>query len=147
MPTRRAVSTRIPSRAGPSRISSVIIHDTDEENEDEEQEAEDENSQQGPTDGGPATQSKVEPEQPLPPLTRTRKAKEQTRLGVGRPVAAGGAGPRAVTKSLSVLKAQREKRSRTLKQSEATIVEEGLRFNLAPILYLGLTMTQNLNLK
>lgn len=67
----------------------------------------------------------MEPEQPLPPMTRTRKAKEQTRLGVGRPVAAGGAGPRAVTKSMSVPRIQRGKGSRTMKQSEATILEEG----------------------
>lgn len=58
-------------------------------------------------------------------MTRTRKAKEQTRLGVGRPVAAGGAGPRAVTKSMSVPRIQRGKGSRTMKQSEATILEEG----------------------
>ncbi|KAF7303313.1 hypothetical protein MKEN_01295400 [Mycena kentingensis (nom. inval.)] len=67
------------------------------------------------------TENRPEPE----PQTRSRKkAKDtQSRLGVGRPVAVGGAGPRAVTKSLSVSRAKRGK-SRTVKPPEDTIPEE-----------------------
>jgi hypothetical protein len=83
----------------------MIIHDTDDEEdgEDEDEEAEPE----------PA------------PAPRTRKAKEtQTRLGVGRPVAAGGSGPRAVTKSVTVSRGKRGRPSRNVKTKEPTI-EEG----------------------
>ncbi|KAF9015294.1 hypothetical protein BDQ17DRAFT_1320215 [Cyathus striatus] len=111
-----SVSTRQSSRAGPSRISSIIIHDTDDEAD--KNLSEEEHRHPG-----------VHPNQPVatqpPPPVRTRKAKEmQTRLGVGRPVAAGGAGPRAITKSLSVSRSRRGKPSRSLKQIEATIQEE-----------------------
>lgn len=99
-----------------------MIHDTDEENDEEDEK-----------DGDPdplvdAHEQKVqtEPELVVPPVTRTRRAKEtQLRLGVGRPVAAGGAGPRSITKSLSVSKGKRAKSSRTMKPTEATIPEEG----------------------
>ncbi|KAF7320471.1 hypothetical protein MKEN_00832000 [Mycena kentingensis (nom. inval.)] len=95
-PTRRNVSTR---------QSSMIVHEQPEE---EDQVEED-------------TENRPEPE----PQTRSRKkAKDtQSRLGVGRPVAVGGAGPRAVTKSLSVSRAKRGK-SRTVKPPEDTIPEE-----------------------
>ncbi|KAJ6604786.1 hypothetical protein DFH09DRAFT_322131 [Mycena vulgaris] len=114
-PTRRSVSTRHASRSAP-RISSVIIHDTDDEEDDEnEQEIDEEEIENQP---------EPEPE-PIPPATRTRKAKDtQTRLGVGRPVAAGGNGPRAVTKSLSVAKGKRGRNSRAIKPAEDTIPEE-----------------------
>ncbi|KAJ3851499.1 hypothetical protein EV368DRAFT_43035 [Lentinula lateritia] len=46
------------------------------------------------------------------------------RLGVGRPLAAGGKGARAVTKSVSASKAKKGKGSRSAKPSEATIEEE-----------------------
>ncbi|RDB29561.1 hypothetical protein Hypma_015392 [Hypsizygus marmoreus] len=117
VPMRRSVSTRLSSRAGPSRTSSMIIHNTDDE-EDDEPMAED----TPPQEHG----SNIETVQsaPTPPATRTRKGKEQTRLGVGRPVAAGGSGPRAVTKSLSVAKGKRGKASKSMKPSEDTIVEE-----------------------
>ncbi|KAF5377508.1 hypothetical protein D9615_005285 [Tricholomella constricta] len=119
-PARRSVSTRHSSRAGPSRVSSIVIHNTDDDEEEEgEESAEDKHS----TDGRESDiQSSLQPEL-TPPATRTRKGKEQTRLGVGRPVAAGGSGPRAVTKSLSVSK-KRSKGSRSMKPTEATIVEE-----------------------
>ncbi|KAJ7631077.1 hypothetical protein FB45DRAFT_867284 [Roridomyces roridus] len=110
--TRRSVSTRQASHSVP-RISSVIIHDTDDEDaegEDEEEEIE----------------NKPEPEpEPVPAATRSRKAKEtQLRLGVGRPVQAGGSGPRAVTRSSSVAKGKRGKNSKAIKPVEETIQEE-----------------------
>ncbi|KAJ7110076.1 hypothetical protein C8R44DRAFT_884080 [Mycena epipterygia] len=114
-PTRRSVSTRHASRSAP-RISSVIIHDTDDEEDDENEQEIDEEE----------TENQPEPEpEPIPPATRTRKAKDtQTRLGVGRPVQAGGSGPRAVTKSVSVAKGKRGKNSRAVKPAEDTIPEE-----------------------
>ncbi|KAF9455694.1 hypothetical protein BDZ94DRAFT_1327441 [Collybia nuda] len=124
-PTRRAVSTKVSSRAGPSRVSSVIIHNTDGEDMDEEPEMVGESLHQGPLNAyGSKGQPTTESEHSLPPMTRIRKAKEQTRLGVGRPVAAGGAGPRTVTKSMSIPRASRGKGSRSVKPSEATILEE-----------------------
>ncbi|KAJ7808268.1 hypothetical protein B0H14DRAFT_3881585 [Mycena olivaceomarginata] len=109
--TRRSVSTRQPSRSAP-RISSVIIHDTDDEEEEENDQKVDEEE----------TENQPEPE-PIP--SRTRKAKDtQTRLGVGRPVAAGGNGPRAVTKSVSVAKGKRGRNSKAVKPVEETIPEE-----------------------
>ncbi|KAJ7706040.1 hypothetical protein B0H17DRAFT_1125836 [Mycena rosella] len=114
-PTRRSVSTRHASRSAP-RISSVIIHDTDDEEDDED---DNENDQEEIEN-----QPEQEPER-IPPSTRTRKAKDtQTRLGVGRPVAAGGNGPRAVTKSVSVAKGKRGRNSRAIKPTEEAIPEE-----------------------
>ncbi|KAI6005253.1 hypothetical protein F5J12DRAFT_835767 [Pisolithus orientalis] len=76
------------------------------------------------------TSSPVEEVKPPPPpsprqLPRTRKAKEsQYRLGVGRPVVAGGSGARSITKSVSVSrKSKRGKSSTSVKPSEATITE------------------------
>lgn len=109
MPPRRSVSTRQSSRAGPSRISSIVIHDTDDEEGEGEKEKEVEHTQ--------------ELELSTPPLTRSRKAKGQTRLGVGRPAAAGGTGPRAVTKTSKFSKSKRAKSSRTVQPTEATIFE------------------------
>ncbi|KAF8078485.1 hypothetical protein FPV67DRAFT_1465426 [Lyophyllum atratum] len=118
-PTRRSVSTRLSSRAGPSRISSIVIHDTDDEDEEETGATE----MPSPDELESNAQSSSHPEPSPPPATRTKKGKEQTRLGVGRPVAAGGAGPRAITKSLSVSK-KRGKGSKSMKPTEATIAEE-----------------------
>ncbi|KAJ7786459.1 hypothetical protein B0H16DRAFT_1876468 [Mycena metata] len=111
----RSVSTRHVSRSAP-RISSVIIHDTDEEDEDEnEQEIDEEETENQP-------EPQPEPE-PIPMSSRTRKAKDtQTRLGRGRPVAAGGNGPRAVT--VSVAKPKRGKNSKAVKPVEDPIPEE-----------------------
>lgn len=115
---RRSVSTRQSSRSTvPGRVSSVIIHDTD----DEEDQGDDEQREDAEeTENQPQTQPDLVP----PP--RTRKVKEtQTRLGVGRPVAAGGSGARAVTKSQSVSRGKRVKASKSMKLTEATIPEEG----------------------
>lgn len=65
----------------------------------------------------------MQPEQTPLLAIRTKKGKEQTRLGVGRPVVAGGSGPRAVTRSLSLSKKKRAQNSRSVKPMEATIVE------------------------
>ena len=117
--TRRSVSTRIPSKAGPSRVSSMIVHDIDEEDNEENNNAEVEAS-------APPT-----PQPSLIPPPRTRKAKEmQVRLGVGKPIAAGGTGPRAITRSSESSRNRRLKSSRSIiKPMEATI-EEGWRHSL-----------------
>ncbi|KAJ4486302.1 hypothetical protein J3R30DRAFT_3445747 [Lentinula aciculospora] len=114
-PGRRSVSTRTSSRS--NRTSSMIVHDI----------VEDEEGSAEVTEGEQEEQSEQsEPQEvPLPPPPRTRKAKEtQFRLGVGRPLAAGGKGARAVTKSVIVSKTRKGKGSRSVKPSEATIVEE-----------------------
>ncbi|KAJ8521411.1 hypothetical protein ONZ45_g1886 [Pleurotus djamor] len=117
-PRTRRISTRLSSRAGPSRTSSMIIHELPED--EEEQEGEQEGS-------APSPKVDQEPTVPSPPLEstpRTRKAKEtQLRLGVGRPKLAGGSGARAVTKSIRVSRAKHGKSSRTVKPSEAPIPE------------------------
>ncbi|KAG7450376.1 uncharacterized protein BT62DRAFT_927676 [Guyanagaster necrorhizus] len=108
-PAQRTVSTRQSNRTT-ERMSSVIIHDHIEQDED----ARDSLKR--------AEIEPVAPVQPHPP-PRTRKAKEtQTRLGVGRPVAAGGTGARAVTKSANVTNGKRGK-SRSVKP-QVTIQEE-----------------------
>ncbi|PPQ89398.1 hypothetical protein CVT25_002216 [Psilocybe cyanescens] len=115
-PTRRSVSTRVPSRAGPSRVSSMIVHDVSEEEEE--------------IDTAEQTEETQIPEPPTAPV-RTRKAKElQTRLGVGKPVLAGGQGPRAVTRSSGSSRARksRAKSSLSTKPMETTIEEAS--FNL-----------------
>ncbi|KAF4623587.1 hypothetical protein D9613_001922 [Agrocybe pediades] len=104
-PVRRSVSTRAASKAGPSRISSMIVHDIPEEDEEED--------------------IPPPPEPPIIVPTRTRKAKElQTRLGVGKPIIAGGRGPRAVTRSSGSSRGKREKLSKSIKPMESTIEEE-----------------------
>jgi hypothetical protein len=58
---------------------------------------------------------------------QSRIAKEsQTRLGVGRPIIAGGSGARAVTKPPG-LSSQKRGKSRGIKPTEATIQEGGSR--------------------
>ncbi|KDR85126.1 hypothetical protein GALMADRAFT_233763 [Galerina marginata CBS 339.88] len=108
-PARRSVSTRLSStKAGPSRVSSMIVHDISEEEDD-------------------ADPENPPPEEENPTIlpNRTRKAKElQTRLGVGKPVVAGGQGPRAVTRSSGSSRARLAKSSRSLKPIESTIEEE-----------------------
>ncbi|KAJ7070902.1 hypothetical protein C8F01DRAFT_1226149 [Mycena amicta] len=101
-PTRRSVSTR---------HSSMIVHEPDELDEEDEEETE--------------NQPEPEPEPHCIPTRSRKKAKEtQTRLGVGRPAVAGGSGPRAVTKSVSVTRAKRGRSSRAVKPTEETIPEE-----------------------
>lgn len=113
-PMRRSVSTRQPSRAGPSRVSSMIVHDIDEEEKDENSTQSEDIKEETPAPAPSAT-----------PVPRTRKAKElQTRLGVGKPQLAGGQGPRAVTRSSGSSKGRGLKASRSIKPMEATI-EEG----------------------
>lgn len=98
-----------------TRTSSMIVHDLEGDEEEPVGGAEEEERMQPGVQEVPSS----------PPLPRIRKAKEtQFRLGVGRPLAAGGKGARAVTKSVSASKAKKGKGSRSVKPSEATI-EEG----------------------
>lgn len=63
------------------------------------------------------------------PMTRTRKARDaQLRLGVGRPPAAEGRGPRVVTRSVSVAKGARSRSARGGKPVPTPIVEGSSRF-------------------
>jgi hypothetical protein len=58
------------------------------------------------------------------PMTRTRKARDaQLRLGVGRPPAAEGRGPRVVTRSVSVAKGARSRSGRGAKPVPTPTVE------------------------
>ncbi|TFK41028.1 hypothetical protein BDQ12DRAFT_710878 [Crucibulum laeve] len=119
--TQRVVSTRRSGRSGPSRISSVIIHDTDDEGDGEEEGEAEDHHLDSFHPGTPAR----DPTPSSKPPPRTRKAKElQTKLGVGRPIAAGGSGPRAVTKSFNIPRGKRARSSKVIKPSEATIEEE-----------------------
>ncbi|KAA1468177.1 hypothetical protein DENSPDRAFT_833392 [Dentipellis sp. KUC8613] len=114
----RSTSTRLVSRSSGSRprlqsSSSVIIH-SDSEDEDDY------------TKPGLSHQGSEPPHSPpRGPATRTRKAKDaQLKLGVGRPMAAGGSGARAVTKSISMGRSKRGKSSRSAKPVDETIEEE-----------------------
>lgn len=100
-------------------MSSMIVHDIDEEDNEENNNVEVEAS-------APST-----PQPSLIPPPRTRKAKEmQVRLGVGKPIAAGGTGPRAITRSSDSSRSRRLKSSRSIiKPMEATI-EEGWRHSI-----------------
>ncbi|KIM48074.1 hypothetical protein M413DRAFT_439782 [Hebeloma cylindrosporum] len=117
-PTRRSVSTRQSSRAGPSRVSSMVVHDiSDDDAEEISPEISEDVRLLEPS-------AKPVPPPVLPPA-RTRKAKElQTRLGVGKPIMAGGQGPRAVTRSSGSTRGKRAKSSKSLKPTEHTIAEE-----------------------
>ncbi|ESK98328.1 hypothetical protein Moror_78 [Moniliophthora roreri MCA 2997] len=120
--SRRSVSTRVSSRNTAPRISSMIIHDTDDE---ADEQANNETHSPEEVANGADPQTLEEPPAEPPPLPRTRKAKDtQFRLGVGRPVAAGGGGARAITRSLSVSKSKRGKASRGTIPVEETIPEE-----------------------
>ncbi|KAF8640740.1 hypothetical protein AX17_000391 [Amanita inopinata Kibby_2008] len=125
--TRRDISTRQSSRAGPSRTTSLIIHDTDEEDEnskhtDAEMDADNRRFDVVEPSSPEQSQQQHQTIAVVPP--RTRKAKElQRRLGMGKPVAAGGPGPRAVTRSTTLSRGKHGKVSRTF-TTEATIPEE-----------------------
>lgn len=110
----RSVSTRhLTSRARPTRLSSIIVHDVPEETTRQRYNI------------AHTTRPNTDASVDLPSVrpTRTKKAKEsQTRLGVGRPVAMGGTGPRAVTRSATVSR-ERLKSSRSTQQIETTIQE------------------------
>ncbi|TDL28398.1 hypothetical protein BD410DRAFT_780897 [Rickenella mellea] len=124
-PRRTSARSRTTSRAttnktrGFSGRSVAVVEDIQEEQEAGEAPQADDRSQ---------SDNNTTPEDtpPTPVVaTRTRTAKDiQRRLGVGRPVIAGGSGARAITKSLSVGKATRGKNSKTLKPVEETIEEE-----------------------
>ncbi|KAF8167969.1 hypothetical protein B0H34DRAFT_792635 [Crassisporium funariophilum] len=121
-PTRRSVSTRHSSRMGPGRVTSMIVHDIEEEEEEMQEEIS--QSEEVEEDSPPTPP-------PVPP-PRTRKGKElQTRLGFGKPMAAGGQGPRTVTRS-SGTRVKRAKSSKSLKQTEPTIDEESETLSVPP---------------
>ncbi|KAK0465174.1 uncharacterized protein EV420DRAFT_944439 [Desarmillaria tabescens] len=115
-PAQRTVSTRQSNRTT-ERLSSVIIHDHIEQDDDRRE----------TSDIGSRNRWKQAETEPIAPVQlhppRTRKAKEtQSKLGVGRPVAAGGSGARAVTKSVNIANGKRGK-SRSVKL-QTTIHEE-----------------------
>ncbi|EJF66570.1 hypothetical protein BD309DRAFT_881731 [Dichomitus squalens] len=121
-PPQRAPSTRAASRSTTtSRLrgassSSVIIHDTDEE---DNAHAEDiRTSLPSAHSSEPGVAPDLQP--------RTRRAKNtQYRLGVGRPTVAGGSGARTVTRTASLAqKGKRGKGSKSAKPMEAAILEE-----------------------
>lgn len=74
-----------------------------------------------------ARPSSIQQDEPVTaPVSRTRKAKDtQFRLGVGRPVIAGGAGARDVTKVASGAKGKRSQSRSAAHPTEPTIEEEG----------------------
>lgn len=116
LPSQRPPSSRTGARAAAPRsrqqsTASMIIHsDTEDE---------------GPPP--PEPESAFTPQPEAGPSTRTRKAKDtQSRLGMGRPVLAGGEGARAATKPVSASKNKRGKGSRTLKPTGDIIPEEGM---------------------
>jgi hypothetical protein len=91
----------------------MIVHDIDEE-ENLEEERKNSSTEESQQNSSPT----------LPAAPRTRKAKEtQTRLGVGKPLAAGGQGPRAVTRSSGGSRGKESKLSKSLKPKEPTIQE------------------------
>lgn len=97
----------------------MIVHDIDEEEnlEEERKNSSTEEARENPSPNFPTT-------------PRTRKAKEtQTRLGVGKPLAAGGQGPRAVTRSSGSSRGKESKLSRNHKPKEPTI-QEGESFTI-----------------
>ncbi|KAH9857913.1 hypothetical protein C2E23DRAFT_880598 [Lenzites betulinus] len=113
---RRVSRTVVASGSRPrgTSTSSVIIHDTDEED----------NTPEETHRQSVASTLSSEPEAPPPP-PRTRRAKEtQYRLGVGRPTLAGGSGARTLTRSSSMAIKKRAKISRSVKPTEAVIQEE-----------------------
>ncbi|KAI0662709.1 hypothetical protein C8Q70DRAFT_908573 [Cubamyces menziesii] len=118
----RAPSGRVTSRSGirlrGTSSSSVIIHDTDEED----------NVPQGDPRRSIAPQSSESEAQPPPPPPRTRRAKEtQYRLGMGRPTVVGGSGARSATRTVSRAVrggSRRLRASRNIRPIEAPIQEE-----------------------
>ncbi|KAH8100611.1 hypothetical protein BXZ70DRAFT_938039 [Cristinia sonorae] len=99
--------------------SSIIIHDTDEEAEPDDAPPETAGSSQ------PERDPSVPPPQSSAPLRAPRKAKDsQYKLGVGRPVLAGGSGARTVTRTGSISKPKRAKApSTSVKPTEEAIQE------------------------
>ena len=100
----------------------MIVHDI---NEEENLEGERENSSMEEAQQNSSLTSAA---------PRTRKAKEtQTRLGVGRPLAVGGQGPRAVTRSSGGSR-RKEAKSSKQKPKEPTI-QEGESFTMIFVAY------------
>ncbi|TFY62167.1 hypothetical protein EVJ58_g4048 [Rhodofomes roseus] len=120
--TRRASSLRTSSRTSSgshlrgASSSSVIIHDTD----DEEEQPEVPKGGSAPPESQRAPPSSQSSTASLPKKSR----QTQYRLGVGRPILAGGSGARAITKSVSLTKTKRGKGSISVKPSEDVIEEE-----------------------
>ncbi|KAH9898519.1 hypothetical protein C8Q73DRAFT_780130 [Cubamyces lactineus] len=118
----RAPSGRVASRSGMrlrgTSSSSVIIHDTDDED----------NAHEGDPPQRIAPQSSESEAQPPPPPPRTRRAKEtQYRLGMGRPTVVGGSGARSATRTVSIAVrggSRRLRASRNIRPVEAPIQEE-----------------------
>jgi len=105
----RSVPARLlTTKAGSTRLPSVVIHDVPKET----------NGREVHT----ATAARLETAPVPPPPARSKKTKElQKRLGVGRPVAVGGTGARAVTRPVAFSR-RGIRRSRS-GQVEATIPE------------------------
>ena len=100
------------TKAESSRLSSVIIHDIPEET----------NGQELHTATTTRLQTAVPVPLPSAPPVQSKKAKElQRRLGVGRPIVAGGTGARTVTLS-SPFEREGIRHSRS-EQMEATMPE------------------------
>ncbi|CDO72372.1 hypothetical protein BN946_scf184977.g71 [Trametes cinnabarina] len=127
VPHPRASSGRTISRAvaSGSRLrgtstSSVIIHDTDEE----DNAAEGDHRESAAS--LPLSESEATPAPAPAPPPRTRRAKAtQYKLGVGRPTAVGGSGARVITRSTSLSgKGKRARGSRSAIPVEAAIQEE-----------------------
>ncbi|KAL7285642.1 hypothetical protein ACG7TL_000747 [Trametes sanguinea] len=120
-PSGRTVSRAVASGSRPrgTSSSSVIIHDTDEE----DNALEGGKRQSAPP---PSSEPEATPAPAPAPPPRTRRAKDtQYKLGVGRPTAVGGSGARAVTRSTSLsTKGKRVRGSRSVKPVEAAIQEE-----------------------
>ncbi|VDB86499.1 unnamed protein product [Peniophora sp. CBMAI 1063] len=113
----RSVPSRVGSRTRPRLQSNntIVQHDDTDATDD------------GALTPVPLPESEVAPSPVTTtgPATRTRKAKNtQLRLGVGRPTAAGGPGPRAVTRADSQPKVKRAKPSRVGRPAEEPIAEE-----------------------
>ena len=110
----RAASTRGIVRQPSTRsrlhsTSTVIIHSDTDEDEAHRAVKPESQAPSGPHPG---------------PVTRTRKARDaQLRLGVGRPTIAGGSGPRAVTRSVSVAKGAPSRSGRGAKPPSAPVVD------------------------
>ncbi|KIL70695.1 hypothetical protein M378DRAFT_6630 [Amanita muscaria Koide BX008] len=126
--SRTSVSTRQSSRAGPSRVTSMIIHDVDDE-EGQSRKPSHADAKNPPDNTNLSRLPEIPQQQrrptfTVPAINRTRKAKElQRRLGVGKPVAAGGPGPRTITRSTTLSRGRQTRLSKPFK-AEVTIPEE-----------------------
>ena len=93
----------------------MIVHDTDD----------DAGNRKVSTDATARSGTTPESQHDTPGPSTRRKAKEtQYRLGVGRPTAIGGTGPRAITTSGNKQKGKRVKASASVPPAEGAIPEE-----------------------